>query len=503
MPAQRLTSLDSSFLHLETPNTHMHIGGVAVFEAADGRSDEQRFELLLKHVGPRLDLIPRYRQRVAFLPLNVDIPVWVDDDRFDIHFHVRRAALPSPGADRELAQFCERVFSRQLDRRRPLWELYYVEGLEGGRWALLSKVHHALVDGISAVELATILLDSDADYRTPQGGSAWRPAPAPGTFDLLLRSLQERARSPIGLVRNARKVSNDPQKLADALRDTAGGLAATVQHIRAPDSPLNGSTGPTRTVWWSRFPLQEFKEVKEAFGATINDVVLAVVAGGLREYLALHDDDADSMRLKALCPVSIRDASERTALGNRLSMMLVQLPVDEPNPVIRMGRVKNTVERLKRSKQPVGAGFLLRLAGWSPATLHAMVSRVSLKQIGYNLIVTNVPGPQRPLYCLGNRMVESMPIAFLYDGQRIAIAIFSYAGRLDFGYIADRDHFDDLPSFGACMERSFRDLLAVARVPLAVAADRLAGTPGSGRIRRPAPRRRPAPSRRPAAPSKS
>ncbi|MHB8509564.1 MAG: WS/DGAT/MGAT family O-acyltransferase [Candidatus Dormibacteria bacterium] len=463
MAITRLSSLDSSFLHLETRSTHMHIGGVAIFERGPWKSPEERYEALLAHVEPRLDLVPRYRQKVAFLPMNVDMPVWVDDEKFDLKFHVRRAALPAPGGDREMCEFVERVFSRQLDRRHPLWELYYVEGLPEGRWALLTKTHHALVDGLSALELVTVLMDMSPDYKANRKKSTWTADKEPSSLDLLFDTLRERAGRPAGMVRSAMGAVSNPRRLAGAVAESAGALAVAVREIQPPEGPLNGPTGPTRAYRFSRFKLDEMKEIKNAFGATLNDVVLGVMSGGIRKYLELHDEDVDTLKIKALCPVSLRDASQKTALGNVLSMLLVPLPVDEPFPAARMRKAKANVDRLKKAKQALGADILMKLAGFSPATLHAMVSRAAIRSLGYNTIITNVPGPQWPLYSLGCKLREAVPIAFLYEGQQVATAIFSYCGWLNFGYIADRHAFPDLERLGRCVEESFNELLDVAR----------------------------------------
>ena len=497
MPVHRMTSLDSSFLHLETRNTHMHIGGIAIFEPGPWKSDDERFEALVKHIQPRLDLMPRYRQKVAFLPLNVDTPVWQDDEHFDITFHVKRAALPGRGGRQELCNFVERVFSRQLDRRRPLWELYYIEGLTGGRWALLTKTHHSLVDGLAALELATVLMDTTADYHPPVEGSRWRPDKETGTLGLIFKMLQDRAASPIGLVRSAVGAASNPRRLAAAVAKGAGALAVVSRELQAPKGPLNGPTGPTRTYCYSRFQLDEFKEIKTAFGATINDVVLGVVAGGFRKYLEIHDEDVDHLSIQALCPVSLRDDQQKTALGNVLSMMIVKLPIDEPFPAARMRKAKANVDRLKKSRQALGADLLLKLAGFAPATLHALVARVSLRTMNYNTIVTNVPGPQRPLYTLACKLETALPIAFLYEGQQIATAIFSYLGSINFGYIADRHAVPDLPQLAECMEESLAELLDVARAGRADAVGAAATTPAA---RQPAPARKPAAAKKATAP---
>ena len=465
--AQKMSPLDASFLHLETRYTHMHIGGAAVFERSPLGSGEKLHQAIVRAIEPRLDLMPRYRQKVAFLPLSLDTPVWIDDAEFDIDNHIVRAALPRPGGDRELQQFIARVFSRQLDRRRPLWEMYIIEGLKDGRWALLFKTHHAMVDGISNLELVTVLLDTDSEFRGDDTAaeSTWEPTSEPTSLDLLVSSLRERLLRPQRLLSSARAVAGKPGRLAKALRDTASGLAAVAETIRAPRSIINGPTGPTRAYRFSRFPLQDFKLIKDTFGGTINDVVLAAVSGGLRHYLMAHEVDPDDPEsaLQALCPVSIRDDTEKTALGNRLALLLVKLPIDEANSETRLSRVRATVDRLKARKQAVGADFLLNLAGFAPSTLHAMVARASVRQIGFNLIVTNVPGPQFPLYFRGARLVEAFPVAFLYEGQRLAIAIFSYMGWLNFGYLTDAHGVPDVDLIARSVERSFKDLVRGAR----------------------------------------
>jgi WS/DGAT/MGAT family acyltransferase len=440
--------------------------------------------------------MPRYRQKLAFVPLSLDTPVWVDDPDFDMSNHLLRAALPKPGGDRELRDLIGRVFSRQLDRRRPLWEIYIVEALRDGRWALLTKSHHAMVDGISNLELATLLLDVDPEPgRQPFGVSRWEARESPTGMGLFINSLRERVTRPVRMLNAARAVAGQPGRLANALRDTASGLASMAEHMGTAKSTINGKTGPTRSYAYSRFPLGDFRTIKGAFGGTINDIVLAVVASGLRHFLIARgvDPDDEQEALQALCPVSIRDTSERTALGNRLAMLLVRLPIGEVDPERRIAEVRRTVDALKARKQAVGADFLLNLAGFAPSTLHAMVARASLRQIAFNLIVTNVPGPQFPLYCQGAKLVEVFPIAFLYDGQELAIAIFSYLGQLNFGYLVDAQGVPDIDVFAQCVEEGMRELVEAARAD----SGETAGLVGRPRVRRkPAAAAKAAPARR-------
>jgi diacylglycerol O-acyltransferase len=464
--AQKLTPLDASFLHLETPRTHMHIGGVAIFEPSPLGTGRALYDGLVRAIAPRLDLMPRYRQKLAFVPLSLDTPVWVDDPDFDISQHLLRAALPKPGGDGELKDLIGRIFSRPLDRRRPLWELFIVEGLRDGRWALISKSHHSMVDGVSSLELTTILLDAEREpSRQPFGVSRWEARESPSGFGLLVNSLRQRVTRPARVLSAARAVAGQPGRLANALRDTASGLVSMAEHMGAPKSAINGDTGPARGFSYSRFPLDDFRAVKAVFGGTINDIVLAAVAGGLRHFLVARgvDPDDENEALEALCPVSIRDTSERAALGNRLAMLLVKLPIGEADPARRLAAVRATVDRLKARKQAVGADFLLNLAGFAPSTLHAMVARASLRQISFNLIVTNVPGPQFPLYCQEAQLLEVFPIAFLYDGQQVAVAIFSYLGTLNFGYLVDADGVRDVEIFAGCVEEGLRELVDAAR----------------------------------------
>ena len=461
--AHRLSPLDASFLHLETPNNHMHIGGVAIFEPSPLGSGEALYKGISALIETRLELMPRYRQKVAFIPLSLDIPVWVDDPDFNISNHVLHAAVPSPGGDHEIQDLVARLFSVQLDRGRPLWEMYVVEGLSGGRWALISKTHHSMVDGMSNLELATVLLDVEPTPSTSgMKVSRWEPPSGPSALELLIQSMADRLKRPGKLLNAAKAVMENPRGLADSLRDTASGLAVTARTVRTDKSVLNGSIGPSRVYTYRRASLEDFRLVKSTFGGTINDVVLAAVTGGLREFLAIRGYDPDEESLQALCPVSIRDASEKSALGNRLAMMLVKLPLKQKDPVKRLEKVRATVDHLKARKQAVGADFLLKLAGFAPSTLHAMVARSAIGQVGFNLVVTNVPGPQFPLYCQGSRLMEAFPVAFLYDGQQVAIAIFSYCGYLNFGYIGDKKGMADMELLADCVDKGLRELVAAA-----------------------------------------
>lgn len=460
---QKLTALDASFLHLEGPNTPMHIGGAAIFEKSPLGTGKKLYEGLIRAIEPRLDLMPRYRQKLAFVPLKLDLPVWVDDEDFDIRRHVVHAHLAAPGGDDELADFIGRLFSQQLDRRRPLWELHIVEGLSDGRWALVTKTHHAMVDGKSNLELASILLDLSPEPSHTAEESTWVGSAEPSKLSLLIDSLKTRAETPNRLIKSAQEVVENPGRLAQALKDTASGLAVMARTVGSSTTAINGEIGPTRTYLMSRYSLEDFRTIKGAFGGTINDVILGVVTGGLRHFLLERGFEPTRELLKALCPVSLRDLSEKSALGNRLAMMLVELPIGTDDPVARYDIVRGRVDHLKARKQAVGADFLLNLAGFAPPTIHAMVARSSLKQLGFNLVVTNVPGPQFPLYLQGARLIEAFPVAFLYDEQRVSVAIFSYCGYLNFGYIADSQTMEDLPILVEGVTHALEELVAAAK----------------------------------------
>lgn len=455
----------------------MHIGGVAILEPSPLGQGAALYRGLVRAIEPRLDLMPRYRQKLAHVPLNLDTPVWVDDPDFDIHNHLVRASLPAPGGDRQLQNFVGRAFTRQLDRRRPLWEMTIIEGLPDGRWALLIKTHHALVDGISALELVTLLLDIDPEPPVT-GVSSWVARDPPSPLDLLLDSMRRRLSLPRRLLGAARGVVENPSQVGGALRAAAGGLAMMAKRVRpgGARSAINGPNGPARIYQMQRFALEDLRTVRNGLGGTINDVVLAVVSGGLRRFLLARGHDPASAQLRALCPVSRRDDSARSALGNRLAMLIVNLPLHVEDPGERMAEVRDEMDHLKARGQAVGADVLLNLAALAPPMLYGVVARQSLKQLGVNLVVTNVPGPQFPLYCQGARLVEAFPIAFLYENQQVAIAVFSYCGALTFGFLADAGGLPDLEVLAEGCRDALAELVAAAQV----AASASGGGSGNG-----------------------
>jgi WS/DGAT/MGAT family acyltransferase len=456
----RLTGLDSSFLHLERDAAHMHVAGCMVFEGQAPDYDE-----LVAQIVSRLHLVPRYRQRLAFVPMNQGRPVWVDDPHFNPNFHVRHTALPSPGGEPQLKQLAGRVFSQALDRSRPLWELWLVEGLSGDRFAILSKTHHALVDGVSGVDIATVLFDVSPDPM-PVGppDHDWIPRPIPSGAQLLADALLERATVPGEIVRGVRATLRGPRHVAARLGNALGGVSAIAKAglQTAPASPLNVRIGPHRRFTWVRGDLAQFKAVKNALGGTVNDVVLASVAGALGRYLRLRGESTDDLVLRAMVPVSIRADVERGALGNRVAAMWAPLPVGLSDPVQRLLTISRDMEGIKDSGQAVGAQVLTELTGFAPPTIMAQAARLQARQRLFNLVVTNVPGPQFPLYMLGRQLEAMYPMVPLAENQALGIAIMSYNGQLNFGLNADYDALPDLEALADELRAAIDELIAAA-----------------------------------------
>jgi diacylglycerol O-acyltransferase / wax synthase len=458
--ADRLTGLDSSFLHLERDSAHMHVAGCMVF---DGQPPE--YGELVEEILSRLHLVPRYRQKLAFVPFGQGRPVWVDDPHFNVAFHVRHTALPRPGGEPQLKRLSGRVFSQALDRSRPLWELWLVEGLAEDRFAVLSKTHHALVDGISGVDIATVLFDASRDplpVAPPE--QRWIPRPLPNRVQLLADALLERATVPAEIVRGMRATLRGPRQVVGRVAQAAGGVTAMARAGLnvAPSSPFNVKIGPHRRFEWVRGDLNEFKAVKNALGGTVNDVVLAAVAGALGRYLRLHGEPTEDVVLKAMVPVSVRADVQRGALGNRVAAMWAPLPIGITDPVQRLLKISAAMEGIKESGQAVGAQVLTELSGFAPPTIMAQAARLQARQRLFNVVVTNVPGPQFPLYMLGRRLDAMFPMVPLAENQALGIAIMSYDGQLNFGLNADYDALADLEVLADELRASIEELAAAA-----------------------------------------
>jgi WS/DGAT/MGAT family acyltransferase len=463
----RLTSIDASFLHQEGPTSHMHIGAVLIFEGPP-----PAFEEFLDHIRSRLHLVPRYRQKLATPPLETGRPLWVDDPNFNLEYHVRHAALPPPGTEEQLFRLAARIASQQLDRSKPLWENWLVEGLGpaesggGERFALISKTHHSLVDGIAGVDLATVLFDAQPDPNPPPRDlEPWEPRPEPSRAELVVAGARGVVNTAAGLTRRAISAAFDPAASATRLRDSAEGIGEIVWAglNPAPESPLNVEIGPHRRFEIVRQQLDDYKQVKNALGGTVNDVVLTVVSGALARWLRARGIRTEGLELRALVPVSVRAHDEHGTLGNRLTVMRGPLPVYIRDPVARLRFVKRAMDGLKESKQAVGAATLTAVNNLAPPTILAQASRLNFSTRLFNLIVTNIPGPQIPLYVLGRKLEDLFPVAFLPKDHALAVAIMSYNGGIDYGLLADYDAMPDVDVIAAGIDDSLAELLEAAR----------------------------------------
>ncbi len=463
----RLSVVDNSFLAIEDPNSHQHVGAVMLFDTgplrhADGGVDIDRVRA---YVAARLHLIPRYRQRLAPVPLGTRL-VWVDDDHFNIHYHVRHTSLPRPGDERQLKRLAARIVSQQLDRAKPLWEMWIVEGMEDGRFALVAKTHHCMVDGISGSDLLTVLLSPTQDDAVPDA-PRWIPRPAPSWFALLRDEWIRRFNEPLAAFGDTSCALTAPVILATRARETASALVETLGASMRPASPtpFNRIIGPHRRLDWTVMDLAAVKAVKDRLGGTVNDVVLATVAGALRRFFERRRINADLLDIRANVPVSLRTTAERGTFGNRIALWMTELPVSEPDPLRRLAAVRATTTRLKESKQVMGAEVLAAVSEFTSSTLLALAVQLATRSRPFNLVVTNVPGPQIPLYMLGARLRECYPMVNLLVNQGLGVALFSYAGRLCWGCIVDWDLVPDLHDFIGEIEASFAEFEdAAARV---------------------------------------
>jgi diacylglycerol O-acyltransferase / wax synthase len=458
-----MSAQDASFLHVESDSSPMHVGGVSIFEGPPPRGADVK-----AIVESKLAFVPRYRQVVRFVPLSLARPVWVDDPHFNLGYHLRRTALPDPGGDGELRSLVGRVMSQNLDRAKPLWELWVVEGLEQGRWALLSKVHHCMVDGVAGTDLMTVLLDKERDPDRPPA-AGWVPGPHPGAVRLVAGAIVERTTNPFAAAEQLVGGLRSPRRLAGVLADTSRGIVGFAGAAGIPSgSSLNGPLGPHRRWGWARGRLSDVQLVRRALGGTVNDVVLAAIGEGFRELLRSRGESTDRV-LRTLVPVSVRRAEERGSYNNRVSAIFAELPIGIEDPAERLRSISAQMANLKESKQAVAGEVLTSLSGFAPPMLLALGARLASKvpQRSLNTGTTNVPGPQFPLYLAGKRMLESFPYIPLFASVRVAVAIFSYNGALSFGISGDYDTAPDIDVLCAGIEHGLAQLGAVA-----------AGTPG-------------------------
>ncbi len=472
----RLTALDNSFLMLEKPTSYMHVATTQIHKTGPLRTegggvDAARFRKMIASV---LHRIPRYRQKLAWIPFE-NHPVWVDDENFSLDYHLRHTALPRPGTEEQLKRLSARIMQQHLDRSRPLWEMWIVEGLEDDRFALISKTHHCMIDGASGVDLMRVVMSPDPDDRISEEPT-WVPRPAPSGLELMGHEFLRRTRLTFDLlrgaasaVRTAESVRFDVMTRIRALTEAMGGS------LRLPsETPFNRVIGPHRRFDWMTMDLADIKKLRKSLGGSLNDIVLTIVTGAVRSFLRARHVNPDKLDFRVMAPVSVRSENERGALGNRVSAWIVPLPIGETDRRVQLERITERTTRLKESNSAVGAEALTQAAEYTPSTLLALGARNMTRLLPFNLVVTNVPGPQAPMYMLGAEMLECFPHVPLTDRLGLGIALMSYNGRLCWGFNADYDLVPDLREFVATIESSFRELmgLAIARPTLVATSGR-------------------------------
>jgi diacylglycerol O-acyltransferase / wax synthase len=458
--ADRLTGLDSSFLHLERDGTHMHVASTTLFEGPPPPYLEFR-----DHIASRLHLVPRFRQKLRFVPFGQGRPIWVDDPRLNLAYHVRHTSLPEPGSEEQLRNLAARIFSQQLDRTKPLWELWLIEGLKGDRFAIVGKTHHCLVDGVSGVDITTVLFDMEKEPKAPPEPpeQEWQPSPEPSRAQVLAEALVERAVSPREVARGAKRILRGPRRAIRKATETVAAAGSFAwAGIGAPQTPFNVQIGPHRRFAWVRASLADLKEVKGELGGTVNDVVLAAVTGALGRHLRARGHTTVGLEMRAMVPVSVRTAEEHGALGNKVTTMMAPLPVWCEDPIRRLKLISRAMGDLKQSKQALGATLLTQLADFTPPTMAGQAARLQSRQRFFNLVVTNIPGPQFPLYLLGRRMERVFPMVPLAKNQAVCVGIMSYDGQVNFGLIGDYDSMSDLDDLALDLEASLEELIEAA-----------------------------------------
>ena len=452
---ERMSTLDAGFFHVEHDNVPMHFGSLALFEGP-----APSYEELTRLFAAKLPLVPRYRQVVRTMPLEILRPMWLDDEHFEIGHHVRRATVPAPGGERQLRELAAGIFAAPLDRSRPLWEGWLLDGLKGGRWAILSKVHHCVVDGIGGNDLMTAVFDIAPNAECP-APAAWVPEPEPAMPDLMKAGLWEAAARSARLLAGLPALLSRPMPPAEEILAYTRGLAAGARRLTMPSAAsLNGPIGPGRRWAWAAAPLAEVKEIRSAHGGTVNDVLLAAITSGFRDLLETRGELADGLVVRSLVPVSVRSQDEQGMITNRLSAVLANLPAGEPDPLRRLELIRGQMDELKSTSQAAGPEVMTGMLGFAAPTLLAFGSRAAfqLPQRLVQTVTTNVPGPRLPLFLLGRRLARIYPYVPIGDNVRIAVAIFSYLERFSFGITADRDAVPDLAVLAKGIRRGLAEL---------------------------------------------
>lgn len=458
--SERLRARDLSFLATESDSAPMHNATLEIFDPVGGGFD---YERLVNLVADRIAFVPRYRQRIRTVPGRLANPVWVDDDDFDLTYHVRRSALPRPGSMEQLRELVARIMSRRLDRNRPLWEMYLVEGLEDGRFAILAKSHQILVDGISTVDIGQVILDVDPKPRQTVHDD-WRPRREPSPTGLLVEAVNESLRRPGQVAETVRGNVDGLVRHAGSTGRRAVGVLAELSNRRpAPETPIAARLSEQRRFATVRTELEDYRKVRRVHGGTVNDVILATITGAMRAWMMTRAESVHSSRyLRAMVPMSVFDTElEPTSLGSQVTGYLLNLPIGEGSPVVRLHQVSYALKAHKDTGMAVAADRLAEVAGFAPTTFHALGARVAAAQArrGFDLVVTNVPGPQFPLYAAGAQMLESYPVQPLLPGHALAIGVTSYDGGVYFGLNADRDALPDVDVLAQCLTESLAELV--------------------------------------------
>ncbi len=462
---ERLSAQDSSFLIFETPSVPMHVAATLIYEAGPLRTPNGGIDIdtIRNATEANLHRIPRYRQKLAWIPFQ-NHPVWVDDRDFNLDYHIRHSSLPRPGNEEQLKALCARIMSHQLDRARPLWESWVVEGLEGDRFAMITKLHHCMIDGASGVDLAHILMSLDPADRPQEEAAVYIPRPTPSALQLTRDEIVRQLTLPLQMIRSFRHFRSETQDMRHeltirlrALRELMGWAVHA-----SSETPINGSLGPHRRFDWLNMPLKSVKAVRRALKCTVNDVVLTIVAGAVREFLIRRRMRPEGIDFRVSAPVSVRREEERGRLGNRVSSWIVRLPVNEPDPLKRLEVIRRVTRELKDSQQALGVEMIMKAAEWTPGILMSLGAQAASGPI--NMIVTNVPGPQVPLYMLGSRLLASYPQVPLLEGTGLGVALFSYDGQLCWGFNADYELIPDLRTFRTQIEKAFLELSLAAGI---------------------------------------
>jgi len=479
---ERMSTLDAGFFFVEHPNAPLHLGVLAVFEGP-----APSYRELAGLYAAKLPQVPRYRQVVQTAPLQMFRPAWADDEHFEIGYHLRRAAVPRPGRALQLRQLAGQIYAQPLNRSRPLWESWLLEGIEAGRWAILSKVHHCMVDGIGGADLMAEVFDLHPDAGPPVQPAVWEPQPRPSLAGTLANGIRDAVTGPLLLLAGMPGLVRQRLPAPVGLAAFARGLTSSARRLAAPSaSCLNGPIGPGRQWAWTTASLNTVKQLRAELGGTVNDVLLAAITCGFRELLIARRELSDGLVVRSLVPISIRGAGERGVTTNRLSAVLANLPVAEADPIRRLQLVHDQMDQIKRTHQAAGAELLTQMLGIAPPTLLRLVARAAFQipQPLVQTVTTNVPGPQVPLYILGRQMVQAHPYVPIGDNVEISIAMFSYLGQVSFGITADSSAAPNLDILVRGIHHGLAELQPATTRPASTA-------PASTRRTRPSSRPRP------------